>query len=143
MYQFVELNIVNTIKFQRYLENGLQNTISFFINNMEDEYLFELDYKDIIFQSWTLKWCVGHVKKLLEVLAALKKIHLDEHPKDNVFTEEYLQQWYSQINFLLHTLSKMINGTDNLQGLLHFVLATNFTQHLTNNKQHSLHLNFP
>ena len=46
VYQFVELNIVNTMKFQRYLENGLQNTLSFFINSMEDEYLFEPDYED-------------------------------------------------------------------------------------------------
>ena len=46
MYQFVELNIVITMKFQRYLKNGLQNTISFFINSMEDVNLFETDYED-------------------------------------------------------------------------------------------------
>ena len=76
--------------------------------------------KPIVFQSTlTLKWCVGHVGSF----GCLKKFHLDEHPKDNVFTEEYLEQWYSQINFLLHALSKKITGTDNLQGLLHFLLA--------------------
>ena len=46
MYQFEELNIENTITFQRYLENVLQNIISVFINSMEDEYLFEPDYED-------------------------------------------------------------------------------------------------
>ena len=73
-------------------------------------------YLDPQMVCWTCEKFVGS-------FGCLKKFHLDEHPKEYVFTEEYLEQWYSQINFLLHTLSQKITGTDNLQGLLHFVLA--------------------
>ena len=72
---------------------------------------------------WTCEKFVGS-------FGCLKQFHLDKHPQDNVFTEEYLQQWYCQINFLLHTLSQKITGTDDLQGLLHFVLANKLYQAL-------------
>ena len=239
------------MKYQRYLENGIQNTISFFINSMEDEYLFELDYEDscsilhttktttmaddpppakqnpkadltdaktmadgpppskpkpkadltdaktmaddpppskqkpkadltdaktmadgpptaknkpwdsnlkkhakthhlpIYLESQMVCWTC---EKFVGGFGCLKQFHLHEHPKDNVFREEYLQWWYSQINFLLHTLSQKITGTDNLQGLLHFVLAnkiypaldkqqtafTSFELSLMSGLQHSL-----
>ena len=47
--------------------------------------------------SWTCE-------KFVRSFGCLKKFHLNEHPIDNVFIEEYLEQWYSQINFLLHTI---------------------------------------
>ena len=94
---------------------------------------------------WTCEKFVGS-------FGCLKQFHLDKHPQDNVFTGECLQQWYSQINFLLHTLSQKMAGTDNLQGLLHFVLAnklypaldkhqtafTSFELSLMSGLQHSL-----
>ena len=61
-------------------------------------------YLDPQMLCWTCEKFVGS-------FGCLKQFHLDEHPKDNIFTEECLQQWYSQINFLLHMLSKEITGT--------------------------------
>ena len=60
---------------------------------------------------------------------------MEDHPHNNQFTEECLSHCYSQVNYLLHALSKEITGSDDLQDLLTHTIDNNIYPPL--DKQHT------
>ena len=60
-------------------------------------------------------------KKYVGSFDCLQHFHLKDHPEGNKFTEDKLQQYYSQVNYLLHELSKKITGKEDPRELLLFV----------------------
>ena len=60
---------------------------------------------------WTCQKYVGS-------FTCLHQFHFGDHPDKSQFTEENLQNYYLQVNALLHKLSKKITGTEDLKQLL-------------------------
>ena len=58
---------------------------------------------------------------MLHSFTCLNQFHLGDHPHKNQFTGENLQNYYLQVNALLHTLSKKITGTEDPKQLLQHV----------------------
>ena len=71
-------------------------------------------YLDPQLVCWTYQKYIGS-------FCNLNTFHWEDHPHNNQFTEECLSHCYSQVNYLLHALSKEITGSDDLQDLTHTI----------------------
>ena len=65
-------------------------------------------------------------KKHIGSFSCLNYFHLNDHPQANQFTEQNLQQYYGQVNYLLCTLSAKLTGTEDPKQLLQHVQENNF-----------------
>ena len=75
-------------------------------------------YLDPQLVCWTCEKYIGS-------FCNLNTFHLEDHPHNNQFTEERLSHCYLQVNYLLHSLSKEITGSDDLQDLLTHAIDNN------------------
>ena len=61
------------------------------------------------------------VQKHIGSFSCLNHFHLSNHPQANQFTEENLQQYFGQVNYLLFTLLAKLPGTEDPKWLLKHV----------------------